>query len=362
MKSFKMKSDVESSIKDMIKTFLEKEIVDAVFVPILQNNNIVYSLINDKSKIDNIAPLAPVIQTSSASEISKITRMKPLSQKIAVLIKPCEHRALVELVKFQQINLDNIITIVPDCIGSVHARDFKGTETKDMLKAVQKNENYKDLREACKACINPISDTADISVEFVGDEKNVTVTANTSLGEKAISILELKESKSDKNRAKTLIKKREQELDNVFKETLKNTNGIENLEKYFSSCINCHNCKTACPICFCKECFFESHEIFDYGSDKYMKMLDRKGSITMPTDKVLFHVGRMIHMASSCIKCGLCSQACPMDIPVYEIFATVSRDVQKIFEYMPGNSLNEDPPIMTFRENELEGFEGGANE
>ena len=362
MKSLKMKNDVENSIKDMIKIFLEKGIIDAVFIPILQNNNIIYSLIREEKHIDKSNPLAPVIQTSSASEISKITRLKPLSQKIGVVIKPCEYRALVELVKFQQINLDNIITIVPDCVGTVHARDFKATETKDMLQAVRKSDNYKDLRDACKACINPISNAADITIEFLGDDKNVTVTANSSKGEKAISILDLKDSKSNKDRADKLIKKREQELEKIIKETSKNTKGIVNLENYFTNCINCHNCKTACPICFCKECFFDSHEIFDYSSDKYLKTLERKGSMTMPTDKLLFHVGRMIHMASSCVNCGLCSQACPMDIPVFEIFATVSKDVQKIFDYMPGNNLNEDPPIMTFREEELEGFEGGEDE
>jgi formate dehydrogenase subunit beta len=79
----------------------------------------------------------------------------------------------------------------------------------------------------------------------------------------------------------------------------------------------------------------------------------RKGSIKMPRDTTLFHLGRMSHMATSCVGCGLCEQACPSNIPLLKIFKTVSYNVQQIFKYVPGRDLEEPLPLTTFKEDEL---------
>jgi formate dehydrogenase subunit beta len=37
-----------------------------------------------------------------------------------------------------------------------------------------------------------------------------------------------------------------------------------------------------------------------------------------------------------------------------ELFRTIGLNVQRIFDYVPGRSLEEEPPLTTFREDELE--------
>jgi formate dehydrogenase subunit beta len=54
------------------------------------------------------------------------------------------------------------------------------------------------------------------------------------------------------------------------------------------------------------------------------------------------------------VGCGQCSSACPNDLPVYELFQYVGKEVQKIFDYNPGISVEDEPPITTFREKELD--------
>jgi formate dehydrogenase subunit beta len=73
----------------------------------------------------------------------------------------------------------------------------------------------------------------------------------------------------------------------------------------------------------------------------------------MPTDTLLFHLTRLNHMVSSCVGCGLCQEACPNDVPVFSIFRTVGDKVQKVFDYVPGRSLEEVLPLATFKEDEL---------
>jgi formate dehydrogenase subunit beta len=72
----------------------------------------------------------------------------------------------------------------------------------------------------------------------------------------------------------------------------------------------------------------------------------------MPTDSILFHIGRMNHMILSCVECGLCSQACPVDIPLMEIFIPAADASQEEFKYAPGKDPNEKIPMIVYREDE----------
>jgi formate dehydrogenase subunit beta len=53
----------------------------------------------------------------------------------------------------------------------------------------------------------------------------------------------------------------------------------------------------------------------------------------------------------------MCEEACPMDVPVFRLFKATSEQVQALFDYKPGRDLEEEIPISTFREQELEGVQ-----
>ena len=58
-------------------------------------------------------------------------------------------------------------------------------------------------------------------------------------------------------------------------------------------------------------------------------------------------------MVTSCVGCGMCYEACPNEVPVANIFRLVGLNAQKIFDYVPGRSLEDELPVTTYQEREL---------
>jgi formate dehydrogenase subunit beta len=73
----------------------------------------------------------------------------------------------------------------------------------------------------------------------------------------------------------------------------------------------------------------------------------------MPTDTLLFQITRLNHMVASCVGCGVCEDGCPNDIPLTVIFRAIGQEVQALFHYEAGRSLEEELPLAVFREDEL---------
>jgi len=135
------------------------------------------------------------------------------------------------------------------------------------------------------------------------------------------------------------------------------TGNLESLTAYLANCVNCFNCRVACPVCYCRECVFVT-DVFDHEPFQYLLWAEKKGVIKMPTDTVFYHITRLAHMSTACVGCGQCSNACPNDIPVMELFRTIAHRIQPAFDYLAGRSLDERPPLSEFREDEFEDVVG----
>ena len=361
----KGKYDLTRNITNFLREMMAKDCVDVILVPqkLPVGEGVVQSLVADESKLENADPLAFVMPVNSGTIISDMTKVTPSKKRIAAVLKSCEIRALIELVKLKQASLDNIIIIGIDCSGTYSVNDYramieeKKSPMSEFLKNIKEGKDDENMRVACKVCEYPIPKNADIMVGIYGsDLKKPIIMAKSETGKeilKKMGINSQEETKERKEQVNALIKRRLDGWNALLKETQKEVTGIDGLLKLLAPCINCHNCMDVCPVCYCRECFFES-PTFEYESEKYLSWAERKGLVKMPRDTLLFHLTRMNHMATSCVGCGMCEQACPSKIDLLKFYKSVGHNAQKVFDYVPGRSLDEELPLITFREDELE--------
>lgn len=353
-------------LSQLVAELLEKGVVDAVLVPAKQPHSasVMQTLICDPKEAETVDPLAPVAPTSSAPLVAKLTRNA--DHKVAAFLKPCEVKAFIELVKLKQGSLDPVLLIGMDCHGRYENTDFiqyasnRDNPTLEFLKSrgnTKEATNDLDIVSACKACETPVAENVDLRLLTIGldAEKTLLIEAVSPLGEKALDALSMEPSEKPVGRQQAvdeLMALRAAYSQTSRTEMLERVSSIDGLMDVISTCINCYNCRVACPVCYCRECVFAT-DTFSHDSRQYVKWAEKRGRLRMPTDTLFYHLTRMAHMSTLCVACGQCTSACPMDIPVGDLFRAVADGAQAVFDYIPGRNPDEAQPLASFVEHEL---------
>jgi formate dehydrogenase subunit beta len=367
----------EEAIVGFLKSLLEKGVAEAIMIPraLPSKDGFVQTLIRNPEKLNGVSILSPTMPVQSARVISNLT-VKNLEKKVAAVLKACEIRAAVELAKFLQVKPDHLYLIGIDCPGTFEVPDYakmaqegKGGEslTKALLKGMEKGEisppSGYAFRTACQMCEYPVPQ-ADIIVRLYGhkSDKEIGIEIGDKLEkeieEKGVLSFSENELALRSEVINKVVAERTKKRDALFQEFKGIVKDLQSFLDRFSTCVRCHNCMVACPICYCKECVFRT-AVFEHDGDQFLRWADRKGEIRMPTDTLIFHLIRMSHMVTSCIGCGLCDSACPSRLPVTTLFRSVGDRIQKMFQYVPGRNIAEVPPVAAFKEDELK-IESGA--
>jgi formate dehydrogenase subunit beta len=358
--------ELAEALQDLWRELLERGVVKAILLPMeLEGGLVAPGLLTDPDRAWESQALSPYMPLNTARVLQMMTKTVPPSERVAAVLRPCEARALVELVKLKQIALTNLTVISIDCLGTYPLETYKRiiAEGNDpgmlLLEKMNRGDEDEQLRESCRICLHPRAPWADIRIGFLGldDQRTFLIEALTESGEQFIREfgVEVKDIplKEREGFLEKLLSQRKKEEQKVLKEQQKNLRGADKLLTALSACIGCRNCMTLCPICYCKECLFNS-PTFELEADRYMGLAQKRGVARMPADMLLFHITRMAHMASSCVQCGMCDEACPVAVPVFRLFKATSAQVQSILNYEAGRDLEEEIPIATFREEELE--------
>lgn len=376
MKTFKIEVEqghMLAAAEKFFRQLLEQGVVEALLLPqqVASGKSVVPTLVKNPAGITAANPFAPVCLGNTARLVSKLTA-GPLPVKTGVVLRPCEIKALVELVKLQQAKLDNIVVLGVDCLGTFEPKDYSRLVTEKSLdpaawavKAGQTGETgVKDtaVRRSCRTCTAVVPENAQIYLQWigVGADQQLIVQADEAMAGELAGKLALAETAIPAGR-ETLLSKLKQARTGAqaaalaeFKERAGSMSG---LSEVLASCLKCQNCRQACPICFCRECVSAS-PLFEHSPEKYLNWAGRKGVVEMPTDTMLFHLTRVNHMGLSCVGCGQCETACPSDIPVSLMFQALSRSMQEIFDYHPGINPAEPLPLTTYQVNELADLTG----
>ncbi len=302
--------------------------------------------------------------------------------KIAVVCKPCDAKAIIELVKRTQINLDNLLLIGINCTGTLPSAKAKvmmveefGVNPDDVVKEdiedgkltislKDGSEKERDLaeleekgfgrRDNCRRCHTNIPIMADIACGKWGtkDKKTTFVELCSDKGSdfvnEAVKAGVISIEKADDSAVETRRKKDEAAIEAARDQQAKDFAPFKEMscdERYdywfgqFNQCIKCFGCRDACPICYCKECFLEAGRGMVAGGE-------------VPPDP-LFPMIRATHVMDSCVNCGQCQDVCPMELPLSLLIFMVNRELATIFHHEPGMDVTAMPPMRTVTDQEL---------
>jgi len=110
-------------------------------------------------------------------------------------------------------------------------------------------------------------------------------------------------------------------------EELQNGTPAERMEYWlsqFDRCIRCYACRQVCPMCTCPICLYERDDSTWVGLGLGVN------------EKRTFHLGRAYHLAGRCVGCNECEHSCPMDIPIGLLNHKISAEIERAFGHRAG--------------------------
>jgi len=254
---------------------------------------------------------------SNFGKINLSTYLPKYPGKVAIIAKGCDARSAVGQVVENQILRENLYVVGVACSGMVDVEQIQAREPRPIASAEEDMTTIKlsgdgwstsltkeeVLRRNCKTCI--CRTPKDIADELIGDETPAL-------------------SPDDYADLKALAAKSPEEKMAYFKGLVKD-------------CLRCYACRNACPLCYCPVCFVDETRPQWLG-----KSQDEMDTFT-------FHILRAFHCAGRCTACGGCEAACPMDIKLREFNRVLEEEVQKDWQYVPGLTWEQKPPLTTYR-------------
>lgn len=378
------KAEHGGAVSSLLKFALESKRVNAVLATKARDNN----------RYDGIPVLVTepeeVVGTSGALHCSSPNIARCLKEyldgasglKVAVVCKPCDAKAIIELAKRTQVNLDNLLLVGLNCTGTlpsakakmmmkvefevdpadVVAEDIEDNTLTIRLKdGTEKEKNLAELeekgygrRENCRRCETNIPIMADVACGKWGTtDKNTTfIEVCSERGSDFIKAaieagyIKVEQPSADaietrRKKDKAAIEQAQQWQDKDFAslEQMSNEEKFNYWFDQFSHCIKCYGCRDACPICYCEDCLLEADRGFIPPGE-------------VPPH-VMFPMVRITHVMDSCVNCGQCQDVCTMELPLSRLIFLLSKKIGATFKYEPGMDASQLPPLRTVTDQEL---------
>jgi formate dehydrogenase subunit beta len=351
---------VEAAVVGWLKEALNKKVFDALLIPVQvpAGDSFAYLLLKNPALLEEASPLPPVMPVQGGRAISRLTMHGNGTKRVAAVVRPCEARAAIELTKLEQAHLDNLWLITVDCPGVLPLSDYLEDPAAGAARFAEASQHWDraPMRPTCQICHRFSMPASDLHVGTLGSaDGTVFVIPGSPKGERVLEDLNmpldavLDEWVAQVEGMEQAQTERRQQTQADLQAGIAGTDGLLDV---FSACINCHNCQRVCPVCYCRQCYFESAAL-KLPPENYLARSERKGALRFPPDTLLFHLGRASHMILSCVSCGACEDACPMSIPVAQVFSLLADRAQETLGYVSGRSLEDPLPLVAYEMDEL---------
>jgi len=303
------------------------------------------------------------------------------NEKLAITLKGCDAKAMYELAKRNQINLDNVVMIGLNCGGSVSPVKARkmitekfGVSPDDVVKeeidkgqfiVITKDGEHKgisidDLEEEgygrranCQRCKTKVPRQCDIAcgnwgvigdkagkatfIEVCSDKGAALVDGAVKAGALATEAANPKGIEIRGKVENAMLKLADKHRAAQFGALGESDERLKFIMDETSRCIKCYQCIENCPICYCVECSTKKPHLVT------------PGQVPPP---FMFHLIRFSHISDSCVNCGQCEELCAMDIPNALFMHSLQVEMEKMFGFKPG--VNMDLPVLALVEEPAE--------
>ncbi|MEM2636925.1 MAG: Coenzyme F420 hydrogenase/dehydrogenase, beta subunit C-terminal domain [Candidatus Korarchaeota archaeon] len=267
--------------------------------------------------------------------LPQIMRDSIITGQIAVVVKPCESRAVMWLKKNGIIKGDpwliglncggvldpkeamTILSRHGKKMGHIHHIEFQDEyliyhfDDNSVLRVPFAESG---LRDSCKRCIVPIPSNVDIGVGYWGAQGKYTYTvvisdrAEEALNEMLrLGVIEVIQADESARKLREQMIRMRIMCGEKYREMKLSLIDQVDVGEILNRCILCYECWTNCPV--------RTGHVPSHGT----------------TSPVLWQIGVINYMIDKCIECGACEDSCPVNIP-FELFIQKTRQIKANIE------------------------------
>jgi len=247
---------------------------------------------------------------------------KELKGNIAMVLKPCDIRSIVQLLSEELFDREKIKIIAVGCRGVVDYKKVqKYAEGARITSASIEDEKIK---------VSTIDNKFDLDIKDYYSDKCYwcTIYDSPSVYDEFIE----NEFKLDVDP-----RKRFEDIEAFEKKSLEEI--IAFWDQEFDKCIRCYACRNICPMEICRERCITHLDEPNWQSQK----IDAK-------EARFFQLIRVLHLAGRCTECGECERVCPTNIPLSKLMKKSGQIIERLFEYKTGEKIDKRPPLLTFKD------------
>jgi formate dehydrogenase subunit beta len=362
-------------VTSLLKFALKSKLVDTV-VAVRKGKNRYEGILSFMTEPEEIKECTGSFHFATPGIAKNVKKyLDTYNKKIAVVCKSCDARAMIELAKIGQLNIENVIMIGINCSGTLAAvphinmlresgidpysliyedidddkliLKFDG-DTQKIFRLTELEEKGLGRRRNCQRCEYPIPRMADLACGKWGlnGQRETFVelcsTKGKELFEKAVSKGCIEAKAPSEEQIKLREHKEAKKIDSAKKRQSEEFEIPKDKFYWLSqlqSCIKCYGCRDACPLCHCKRCVLE----------RDIPETVEKGIIPPPPT---FGMIRAFHVACYCVNCGQCEDVCSADIPISALTHCLNKNAAELFNYEPGLNMDVQLPLSVVPEPE----------
>jgi formate dehydrogenase (coenzyme F420) beta subunit len=223
---------------------------------------------------------------NSACTVNLAKYLLGRKEKVAIVAKPCDSRAIIMYLIEKQIRREQLYLIGMECPGM--------------------NNPAGTLAAGCDTCTVKTPPLYDVLIKNGGLEDSTAASP-----------------------AKPA-------------EQTKLMGDLAGFQTELQKCLLCFSCRQVCYGCYCDTCF-----------------MDRNIPNWLPADltfgsKLVFHLGRAMHLAGRCVECGACQRGCPSGVNLRYLIMELNRFCKELYGYQAGLSPDETPALAVFGRDDRE--------